>query len=126
MRIDPRELLRSARTETAAPAPLSGSRAERIQRLQVGLFGLGAMVLIVALADIVISRARQTEETVVAEAAPTVAPSATPTQRDPLADAGVVPSLTVEGDDAATGPDAPQEEGDAPPPVAPAANAPGN
>jgi len=88
---DPAEILLPV-TQEPPPAPLAGSRSQAIQRLQVGLFGLAAMVLLVALANILRNNADQNEATVVPEAAPTVA-----AQReagavtDPLADAGVVP-----------------------------------
>jgi hypothetical protein len=75
-------------------APLSGTRAQALQRLQIGLFGLGAMVLLVGLANIVIDRAEQTEAGTVPEAAATVAPNAeSPQASDPLADAGVAPEV---------------------------------
>lgn len=113
MAIDPRELFKPKPADEAASSPLGGTRAERIQRLQVGGFGLFAMVLIVALADIVISRARQTEATSVAEPVSSAAEAEVP--RDPLADAGVVPDLP---DDPATA-DAEPGTGDAPPPSQP-------
>lgn len=84
--------------EREEPSPLSGKRAEIIQRLQVGLFGLAAMVLIVALANIILERAQQTEATAVPEAAATTAPTpVTSPQSDPLVDAGVVPDLPSTG-----------------------------
>lgn len=95
MALDPRDLLRP-RGSPSEPAPLAGTRAERIQRLQIGLFGIGAMVLLVALADVVISRVEQTQASAVPEAAPTVQPRETAAPRDPLADAGVVPELPAE------------------------------
>lgn len=112
MAIDPRDLFKpAAKAEEVISSPLAGTRAERIQRLQVGGFGLAAMVLMVALADIVISRARETDASSVSEATPPAeAGEAVP--RDPLADAGVLPDLPA--DPAATGPAAPQESGDAP------------
>src|SRR5436190_6028430 len=73
-------------------APLAGTRSQSIQRLQVGLFGLAAMVLLVVLANIIMTNAEQNQATVVPQAASTVA--AQPTAQavtDPLADAGVVP-----------------------------------
>ena len=66
-------------------------RAQAVHRLQVGLFGLAAMVLLVALANIIRNNAAQNEATVVPEAAPTMAAEKTGTVSDPLADAGVVP-----------------------------------
>ena len=77
-------------------APLGGTRAQATQRLQVGLFGFAAMVLIVGLANIIQDRARVTKESSVPDAAPTTAPAEAPPQRDPLADAGVVPDLPVD------------------------------
>lgn len=77
-------------------APLSGTRAQALQRLQIGLFGLGAMVLLVGLANIIIDRAEQTEAGTVPEAAATVAPSKAPQASDPLADAGVAPEVVPE------------------------------
>jgi hypothetical protein len=80
--------------ETAAPA--GETRQEAIQRLQVGLFGIAAMLLLVGLASIIGSQADITEEAAVPEAAPTTEPSAAPSQANPLADAGVVPDIGVE------------------------------
>jgi hypothetical protein len=89
-RVEPRE--------EAAPegAPLGGNRAEAIQRLQVGLFGLGSMVLLIGLASVIGSQADLVEESAVPEAAPTTEPTAAPQQRDPLADAGIVPGNPTE------------------------------
>lgn len=91
-------------TDTAFPpghdpsqAPLAGSHSQSIQRLQVGLFGLAAMVLLVALANVIRNNADQNEATVVPEAAPTVATQPrTETVSDPLVDAGVVPDVPAE------------------------------
>ena len=75
-------------------APLSGTRGQAMQRLQVGVFGLGAMVLLVALANIINSNREQNEARMVPEAAPTVAAkNGSDPVSDPLADAGVVPDL---------------------------------
>ena len=77
--------------------PLGGTRAEAIQRLQIGLSGIAVMVLLVALADVVQNRAKETEATSVPEAAATVAAEAPETPKsDPLAEAGVVPDLPAE------------------------------
>lgn len=83
-------------------APLGGTRDEAMHRLQVGLSGLAAMVLLVGLASIIQGRAAVSEETAVPEAAPTTEPSEAPPLRDPLADAGVVPDLPVEPEVAPT------------------------
>lgn len=73
-----------------------GTRAEAVHRLQVGMFGLGAIVLMIGLANVVMERARQSDATSVPEASATVAADDMPAQKqnkDPLADAGVVPDL---------------------------------
>ncbi|MGB3797614.1 MAG: hypothetical protein WA957_15080 [Alteraurantiacibacter sp.] len=95
MALDPRDFLRP-RSPAKEPAPLAGTRSERIHRVQIGVFGIGAMLLLVGLADVVISRAQLTEAESVPEAAPTVEPTESAAPRDPLADAGVVPELPPE------------------------------
>lgn len=102
-------------------APLGGTRAEAIQRLQVGLSLLGGVILLVGLANVIEDRAKQTDAARVPEAAATVTtgPSA-PAQSDPLADAGVVPDLPDESDERSAEPLLQQpvlpEQGDAAPP----------
>jgi hypothetical protein len=76
--------------------PAGEARAEAIQRLQVGLFGIGAMVLLVGLASIIGSQADQADEAAVPEAAPTTEPVAPSEGANPLADAGVVPDIAAE------------------------------
>lgn len=97
MRIDLAELLRPHAREPQEvilpPAPLAGSRGQRLQRLQVGVFGLTAMVLLVGLASIIKTNAELTEAQVVAEAAPAPSKPAATEASDPLADAGVVPGM---------------------------------
>jgi len=95
MAIDLSSLIRPApRDNTVISAPLAGTRNQAVQRLQIGLFGLGAMVLLVGLANIIVTNSRENEAKVVPEAAPTVAAEgrAEPGS-DPLAGAGVVPDL---------------------------------
>lgn len=75
--------------------PLAGTRSQAMQRLQIGLLGLAAMILLVGLATIIRDRAQQSEDLAVPEAAPTttvriIVPKA---GGDPLADVGVVPDL---------------------------------
>lgn len=72
------------------------ARVEAVQRLQVGLFGIGAMVLLVGLASIIGGQADLADELAVPEAAPTTEPSPSPTRANPLADAGVVPDIEAE------------------------------
>jgi hypothetical protein len=77
-------------------APLGGTKAEATQRLQIGLFGLGSMVLLIGLATVIGNQADLTQESAVPEAAPTTEPTDVAPQRDPLADAGIVPDIPVE------------------------------
>ncbi len=78
-----------------------------MQRLQVGLFGLAAMLLLVGLANIIMDRARLADASVGAVSA-TVAPSASGSgQSDPLADIGVVPAVSP----SETSPAAPAPQG---------------
>ena len=73
--------------------PLAGTRSQSIQRLQIGLAGLGTMLLLVALANVIMERAKQTDAAAVPEAAATVAASPVAAGNDPLADAGVAPDV---------------------------------
>jgi len=93
MASDPVELQQDpAREVKSALAPLAGSRAQSLQRLQIGLFGLAAMVLLVGLANIILTNAKENQARVVPEAAATVAADGnTDAGSDPLAAAGVVP-----------------------------------
>jgi hypothetical protein len=83
-----------AEAEPATPG--SEARQEAIQRLQIGVFGIAAMVLLVGLASIIGSQAEITEQAAVPEAAPTTEPKPTPSQANPLADAGVVPDIAAD------------------------------
>jgi hypothetical protein len=69
------------------------ARAEAVQRLQVGMFGI---VLLVGLASIIGGQAELNEDLAVPEAAPTTEPKPAPAQANPLADAGVVPDIAAE------------------------------
>jgi len=93
MATDPAELQQDApRERQSALAPLAGSRAQSLQRLQIGLFGLAAMVLLVGLANIILTNAQENQARVVPEAAATVAADDDANgASDPLAAAGVVP-----------------------------------
>lgn len=70
-------------------------RAQAVQRLQTGLFGLSAIVLIVGLANIINDRAKLFDSGV--RPSPAVSASASPAASDPLADIGVVPSAAPSG-----------------------------
>lgn len=105
MALDPHEILQgsSAFEDIVAPPPLAGTRKQRVQRLQIGLIGLGAVLLLVGLANIIISNVTD-NQAIVAEDLPPVTSGDVPppAPRDPLADAGVVPDLPAgEGDGAA-------------------------
>lgn len=99
-RVNPLKFLGLAKSDASGgvtdSAPLGGTRSEAVQRLQVGGAGIGAMLLLVALANVIQNRARVTDEQAVPEAAPTTEPSAAQPVNDPLADAGIVPDLPVE------------------------------
>jgi hypothetical protein len=72
-----------------APATARELRAQSVHRLQIGLFGLAAMLLIVGLANIIMDRARLGDATgITAQDASASATAA----NDPLADIGVVPA----------------------------------
>ncbi|UIP06495.1 hypothetical protein LY632_12505 [Erythrobacter sp. SDW2] len=87
------QLLRPA-AEEVHPVPDLAKGGEVAHRLQVGLIGLGAMILLVGVADMIMTRAQQTEQAAVPEAAATVEPAPTPDQNnDALEAAGVVPDL---------------------------------
>ena len=66
-----------------------------IHRLQVGIGGILAIVVLVGLASIIETRLRENEAAAVPQAAPTDAPAPEPTAADPLVDAGIVPDLPV-------------------------------
>ena len=105
-----------------AQALPANTRDEAAKRLQIGLFGLAAVLLMIGLAKVVMDRANETDATAVPEAVEQVAgaPSATK-GKDPLADAGVVPELPVIKPAPVILPDMPQV---APREDQPAANAP--
>lgn len=101
-RMNQRSLFSYARTSSqpatsAEELSIAGTaRSEAVQRVQAGLFGIGAMVLLVGLASIIGGQADLTDELAVPEAAPTTEPSPAPSQANPLADAGVVPDIMPE------------------------------
>ena len=65
-------------------------RAQMVQRLQVGLFGLSFMLLLVGLANIIMEHARRNDAAVASQAVSAEGNDAGAS--DPLADIGVVPS----------------------------------
>ena len=87
-------------TEVIA-APAADQRSQSIHRLQIGVAGLGAMVLLIGLAQAISDRAKLSEAETGPAAAATIAPAGPAViQNDPLAEAGVVPDLP--GDPVAT------------------------
>lgn len=91
---------RSAPTIAAAPSATPPSarrlRAEAVHRLQLGLFGLCAMLLIVGLANIIMDRARLAGAADPPSATLAAAKADKPAS-DPLADIGVVPASDPSG-----------------------------
>ncbi|GGZ92482.1 hypothetical protein [Novosphingobium arvoryzae] len=82
-------------------------RAQAVQRLQAGLFGLAAIVLIVGLANIINDRARLSEAANPAPPSAMEAKDGSEAKADPLADAGVVPATKAEETPAAAAPGGP-------------------
>ena len=70
-------------------------RAQAIQRLQAGLFGMAMIVLVVGLANVINDRARLADVANQAASSASPSPSAE-AKSDPLADIGVVPSSAPE------------------------------
>lgn len=86
-----------ARADNEAEYPATNiARAEAVQRVQVGVFGIGAMVLLVGLASIIGGQVEKTDRLAVPEAAPTTEPGAPAAGANPLADAGVVPDIAAD------------------------------
>ena len=98
-----RELPEGADEAIAGPILVQPDRkrAEAVQRLQIGGAGLGAMVLLIGLANVIIERAELTEPAAVPQAAATIEPTGNPPKNDPLAEAGVVPDMPAQGDEGA-------------------------
>ena len=67
-------------------------RVQAVHRLQVGLFGLCAMLLLVSLANIIMDRARLAEEVDASSGVVETVQLPTKPAADPLADIGVVPA----------------------------------
>ena len=90
--MQPRIVQQVATPQHYTPPTARELRAQAVHRLQVGLFGLAAMLLMVGLANIIMDRARLTESfgpqgEFMAGAADADQPAS-----DPLADIGVVPA----------------------------------
>lgn len=89
--ISPRLVQRVATPQHFSPPTARESRAQAVHRLQVGLFGLCAMLLLVGLANIIMDRARLAEEEDPTAAVIEMSGGAK-AATDPLADIGVVPA----------------------------------
>ena len=70
-------------------------RAQAVHRLQVGMFGLAAMLLLVSLASVIMQRVHTADRSAVA-GEPTGGASLAPA-KDPLVDLGVAPEVPVAG-----------------------------
>jgi hypothetical protein len=89
--IQPRVVQQVTTPEPFTPPSARETRAQALHRLQVGLFGLCAMLLLVGLANIIMDRARLADEDNPAAEVIEPTESAQPAT-DPLADIGVVPA----------------------------------
>lgn len=76
----------------ALPPSAREMRAQAVHRLQIGLFGLGAILLLVSLANVIMERATLADKAAALD--PMVQASAT-AANDPLVDMGVAPELPV-------------------------------
>lgn len=88
----PQPASRVATPQHYAPPSTRELRAQTVHRLQVGISGLAAMLLLIGLANIIMDRARQNEAERGLSPAPAAASSKDNAVTDPLADIGVAPS----------------------------------
>lgn len=75
-----------------APPTARELRSQAVHRLQIGLFGLCAMLLIVGLANVIRDRLRLSDTQDPIQQVVAVDAKPTKTASDPLADIGVVPA----------------------------------
>lgn len=89
----PRLVDQAATPQHYVPPSARDLRSQSIHRLQVGLFGLCAMLLLVGLANVIMDRAMLSDDTDAATQE-VIAVDADPEKpaSDPLADIGVAPS----------------------------------
>ena len=117
--LDPR-IVQSVTTPQHFPPPTARElRAQAVHRLQVGLFGLAAMLLIVGLANIVMERAREVEEVDPAIEEVTQVKEEKKPAADPLADIGVAPATEPTASPTPTLSPAPTATSTLPPTVTP-------
>ena len=86
----PRVVQQVATPQQYSPPTVREMRAQAVHRLQMGLFGLCAMLLLVGLANIIMDRARLADDE--NSAAEIAAPADAEKAIDPLADIGVAPA----------------------------------
>ncbi|WP_232281132.1 hypothetical protein [Novosphingobium nitrogenifigens] len=75
-------------------------RSQGIHRLQVGIFGLAAMLLLVSLASVIMDRVQTADQGVVVSGPSATGTASPAAANDPLADLGVAPEVPVNGDSA--------------------------
>ena len=90
---DPARSRSSASPGDVPAAPLGGSRADALRRLQFGVIGVLGVILLVGLATVIENRAKEVEQASVPDAAATTEPNPPAEQQDPLAEAGVLPEM---------------------------------
>lgn len=90
--MQPRIVQQVATPQHYTPPTARELRAQAVHRLQVGLFGLAAMLLMVGLANIVMDRARLATDEDVAIVAEQPIGQEDKAATDPLADIGIVPA----------------------------------
>lgn len=88
--IQPQLVQKVAASQHYTPPSARDLRAQAVHRLQIGLFGLAAMLLLVGLANIIMERALQTEAQ--ERATPSASMASEKSASDPLADIGVAPA----------------------------------
>ena len=89
----PNNALTGAGPQHYMPPSARELRAQAMHRLQIGLLGLAAMLLLVGLASIIMERARLADGTMPGAASGAPAAGTTGAAKsDPLADMGVIPS----------------------------------
>lgn len=86
----PRLTQQVATPQLSVPSLARLARAQAVHRLQIGLFGLAAMLLLVGLANIIMDRARLSDDQ--DPVSLTVSAPIKKAASDPLADIGVVPA----------------------------------
>lgn len=91
LKTKPQLVQKVAAPQHYSPPSARELRAQAVHRLQVGLFGLAAMLLLVALANIINDRVRLADLQG-GTSASDQKPNGNPGASDPLADIGVVPA----------------------------------